>query len=170
MILSHDPLKDLGGVPALCACSGEAAAWRGYDAVKLTAAYDIPGHCSYRPAGVAWQIRHSKIEIRYHRPGLLPFIGRVRLIHVVLMILYERKGAVVMTHILAYWVIHTRKQTDLRIFGMCLSIRTCREERIAEFVRQIRDPYLLKCGGFVVRASFSQGGATLEECLRGVLR
>ena len=45
-----------------------------------------------------------------------------------------------------------------------------REERIAEFVRQIRDPYHFKCGGFVVRASFSQGGATLEECLRGILR
>lgn len=38
------PAKDLEGVPALCACSGEAAAWRGYDAVKLAAAYDIPGH------------------------------------------------------------------------------------------------------------------------------
>ena len=45
-----------------------------------------------------------------------------------------------------------------------------REERIAEFVRQIRDPYHFKCGGFVVRASFSQGGTTLEECLRGILR
>jgi len=38
------PAKDLGGVPALCACSGEAAAWRGYDAVKLAAVYNIPGH------------------------------------------------------------------------------------------------------------------------------
>ena len=45
-----------------------------------------------------------------------------------------------------------------------------REERIAEFVRQIRDPYHFKCGRFVVRASFSQEGATLEECLRGILR
>ena len=44
------------------------------------------------------------------------------------------------------------------------------QERIAEFIRQIRDPYHFKCGGFVVRASFSQGGATLEECLRGILR
>lgn len=45
-----------------------------------------------------------------------------------------------------------------------------REERIAEFVRQIKDPYCFKCGKFTVRASFAQGGATLEECLQGVLR
>lgn len=45
------PAKDLGGVPALCACSGEAAARRGYDAVKLAAAYDIPGHSEYGPLG-----------------------------------------------------------------------------------------------------------------------
>ena len=37
-----------------------------------------------------------------------------------------------------------------------------REERIAEFVRQIKDPYCFKCGKFTVRASFAQGGATLE--------
>lgn len=45
-----------------------------------------------------------------------------------------------------------------------------REERIAEFVRQIKDPYCFKCGKFTVRAGFAQGGATLEECLQGVLR
>ena len=32
-----------------------------------------------------------------------------------------------------------------------------REERIAEFVRQIKDPYCFKCGKFTVRASFAQG-------------
>ena len=45
-----------------------------------------------------------------------------------------------------------------------------REERIADFVRQIKNPYLFKCGKFTVRASFSPDGATLEECLRGILR
>ena len=45
-----------------------------------------------------------------------------------------------------------------------------REERIAEFVRQIKDPYCFKCGKFTVRASFAQGGATLEECLQRFLR
>ena len=37
-----------------------------------------------------------------------------------------------------------------------------REERITEFVRQIKNPYRFKCGRFTVRASFAPGGATLE--------
>lgn len=38
----------------------------------------------------AWQIRHNKIEIRYHEPGLLLY-GLVRLIHVVLIMMSELK-------------------------------------------------------------------------------
>ena len=45
-----------------------------------------------------------------------------------------------------------------------------REERITEFVRQIKDPYRFKCGRFTVQASFAAGGATLEECIKGILR
>ena len=45
-----------------------------------------------------------------------------------------------------------------------------REERIAEFVRQIKHPYRFKCGRFTVQASFADGGATLEECIKGILR
>lgn len=45
-----------------------------------------------------------------------------------------------------------------------------REERIAEYVRQIGNPYHFRCGNFTIRASFTQGGATLEECLLGILR
>ena len=37
------PSKDLEGVPAMYASSGKAAAWRGYDAVKPSAACGIPG-------------------------------------------------------------------------------------------------------------------------------
>ena len=45
-----------------------------------------------------------------------------------------------------------------------------REERITEFVRQIKNPYRFKCGRFTVRACFAPGGATLEECIKGILR
>ena len=45
-----------------------------------------------------------------------------------------------------------------------------REERITEFVRQIKNPYHFKCGRFTVQASFSAEGATLEECIKGILR
>ena len=45
-----------------------------------------------------------------------------------------------------------------------------REDRIAEFVRQIKNPYRFKCGKFTVHASFAKSGATLEECIKGILR
>lgn len=44
------------------------------------------------------------------------------------------------------------------------------EERIAEFVRQIKNPYLFRCGKFTVRARFADNGVSLEECLQGILR
>ena len=45
-----------------------------------------------------------------------------------------------------------------------------REERISEFIRQIKDPYCFKCGRFTVRASFAADGATLEDCMKGIIR
>lgn len=45
-----------------------------------------------------------------------------------------------------------------------------KEARIAAFVRQIKNPYRFRCGDFIVNASFSSGGPTLEECLQGILR
>lgn len=44
-----------------------------------------------------------------------------------------------------------------------------KEERIAEFVRQIGNPYCFKCGKFTVRAQFAEDGASLEDCLRSIL-
>ena len=41
-----------------------------------------------------------------------------------------------------------------------------RDERI----QQIKNPYHFKCGRFTVQASFSAEGATLEECIKGILR
>mgnify|MGYP007048990218 FL=1 len=76
-----------------------------------------------------------------------------------------------MSHTPAYTVIKTpeaNKLADIRDVSVNKDLP--REERIAEFLRQIRDPYHFKCGGFVVRASFSQEGATLEECIKGILR
>ena len=45
-----------------------------------------------------------------------------------------------------------------------------REERISEFIRHIKDPYCFKCGRFTVRASFAADGATLEDCIKGIIR
>lgn len=40
-----------------------------------------------------------------------------------------------------------------------------REARIAEFVRQIKNPYKFKCGKFTVTAKYADTGQTLEDCL-----
>ena len=45
-----------------------------------------------------------------------------------------------------------------------------RDERIAEFVRQIKNPYCFRCGEFIVNTSFAEAGPTLEDCLMGILR
>ena len=45
-----------------------------------------------------------------------------------------------------------------------------KEERIAAFVEQIKNPYRFRCGDFVINACFASGGASIEECLTGILR
>lgn len=45
-----------------------------------------------------------------------------------------------------------------------------KEARIASFVQQIKNPYRFRCGDFVISATFTSGGPTLEECLQGILR
>lgn len=44
-----------------------------------------------------------------------------------------------------------------------------KEERIAEFLRQIKNPYHFKCGKFTVRARYNEDGPSLEECLKQIL-
>lgn len=45
-----------------------------------------------------------------------------------------------------------------------------KEERVREYVRQIKNPYRFKCGDFVVTASFAPEGVTIEERLQGLIR
>ena len=45
-----------------------------------------------------------------------------------------------------------------------------REQRLADFVRQIGNPYCYKCGKIVVKVSFTDTGATLEDRLEHYLR
>ena len=44
-----------------------------------------------------------------------------------------------------------------------------KEERIAEFVRQIKDPYCFRCGKYTVHVQFSENGVSLEDCLKQIL-
>ena len=45
-----------------------------------------------------------------------------------------------------------------------------KEERIAAFVEQIKNPYRFRCGDFVINVCFASGGTTIEDCLKGILR
>ena len=44
-----------------------------------------------------------------------------------------------------------------------------REERVADFVRQIKDPYHFNCGKFLVKVSFAEAGGTIEDCIKGLI-
>lgn len=44
-----------------------------------------------------------------------------------------------------------------------------KEDRIADFLRQIGDPYCFRCGKFTVRAQFAPNGVSLEDCLKQIL-
>ena len=83
MILSHDPSKTWGESLLCSLALAKRRHKQGYDAVKLAAACGILGPEKGLPGGVANTA--SKIEIRYNGPDLFLFIGRVRLIHVVLI-------------------------------------------------------------------------------------
>ncbi len=45
-----------------------------------------------------------------------------------------------------------------------------REERLREFIRQIKNPYCYLDGKTVVKITFSQTDTTLEDCLEHYLR
>lgn len=44
-----------------------------------------------------------------------------------------------------------------------------KEERIKEYLRQIKKPYCFKCGKFAVHVQYTPDGPSLEECLKQVL-
>ena len=101
------------------------------------------------------------------KPGLYVFFCRPGFIHVLLMNTPTRLRKERTMNELYHAAAH-EPLADIREVAVDKTLP--REERIAEFVRQIKNPYHFKCGKFTVRASFSADGATLEDCLRGVLR
>ncbi len=45
-----------------------------------------------------------------------------------------------------------------------------REQRFADFLRQIKNPYCFRCGKTVVKLNFADTDTTLEDCLERYLR
>lgn len=44
-----------------------------------------------------------------------------------------------------------------------------KDERIAEYVRQIKNPFCFRYGKFIVHARFTDNGVTMEDCLQRLL-
>ena len=40
-----------------------------------------------------------------------------------------------------------------------------RDARIAEFIKQLKNPYRFRCGKFTITAKYAESGLSLEDCL-----
>ena len=45
-----------------------------------------------------------------------------------------------------------------------------KQERIKEFIRQIKDPYCFKCGDIIVESRYSANGLFYEDCLQNIFK
>ncbi|MCM1276747.1 MAG: hypothetical protein NC299_15540 [Lachnospiraceae bacterium] len=64
--------------------------------------------------------------------------------------------------------IQTDELVDIRT--VAVNNELPKKERIADFVRQIKNPYLFKCGKYTVKAVFSEDGRTLEDCVKSLIK
>ena len=44
-----------------------------------------------------------------------------------------------------------------------------RQERLNDYIRQIKNPFLYKCGKFIVRSRFLKKGPSLEDSLQRMM-
>jgi len=59
------------------------------------------------------------------------------------------------------------KLVDIR--DVSVDKRLPKQERIIEYIRQIKDPYHFRCGKFTVTVKFAENGVTLEDCLQKLM-
>ena len=45
-----------------------------------------------------------------------------------------------------------------------------KEERVKEYLRQVKNPYCFKVGDVVVKCSYSNDGVTLKDCFEQLVR
>ena len=45
-----------------------------------------------------------------------------------------------------------------------------KQERIKEFIRQIKDPYRFKCGDIIVESRYSANGLFYKDCLQNIFK
>ena len=64
-------------------------------------------------------------------------------------------------------IIDRDKLVDIR--NVVIDTDLPEEERIKDYIIQIKNSYCFKCGKYVVISKFSENGLSLEECLKGIL-
>ena len=164
MVLPHGSLKTWGEFLRRAPALAKRRRMRGYDAATLSAACNSPAlFVQGLPGGVA-NTAADRNQIQW--AGSVTVRAQARLIHVVSIARNFQEGVGIMENT----VVTGRTDALVDIREVAVDKELSREERIAEFVRQIKDPYRFKCGRFTVQASFAAGGATLEECIKGILR
>lgn len=62
------------------------------------------------------------------------------------------------------------RESLVDISGIHMNPQMPREQRLADFVRQIGNPYCYRCGKVVVKVSFAETDATLEDRLEHYLK
>jgi hypothetical protein len=66
-------------------------------------------------------------------------------------------------------IINTENTELVDISTISINKNLPKEERIAEFIKQIKNPYRFKSGKFNVTIQFSNDGITLEDCLNRLI-
>ena len=65
---------------------------------------------------------------------------------------------------------HTQEEQLVDIRSVSVDKSLPKEKRLAEFIRQIGNPYRFGCGDFTVNITFANNGVSLEERLQGIIR
>lgn len=59
------------------------------------------------------------------------------------------------------------KESLVDIRDVKIDVSKSREERISDYIRQVKNPYCFQCNGIIVKMSFCQSEETLEDKLAG---
>lgn len=61
--------------------------------------------------------------------------------------------------------IHKEELKDIRDVRVNLELPPA--ERIADYIRQIENPYLFRCGDIVIKVKHQNTGLSIDDCLKG---
>ena len=64
-------------------------------------------------------------------------------------------------------VCKVEKESLVDIRDIKIDASKSREERITDYIRQVKNPYCFQCSGIIVKMNFCQSGETLEDKLAG---